>query len=321
MIRLLFVLLVACLPPAVATAADRLFVRPLKWVIPFPAGGAGDMMARTLAPDLSAAIDVPVLIENQGGAQGAIASATVARAKPDGHTILLGFLGSMAQNPWAYNNIGYDPLTDLEHVTLLSAQPLLIASGPKLGVTTLQEMVALARSRSKAAPISYASTSLNSRLTGVLVSQAIGATMMDVAYKGGGPALNDVLGGHVEMMYVAPATVLGPVRDGKLRGLAVTGPTRLPALPDVPTVAEAGFPALESVSWYSIAAPKGTPAKFQERLAAEFAKILTRPEIKEKLRAAGFEALTSSPTETVRYVRAEHARWGKIVQSSGISKE
>lgn len=290
--------------------------KPIRFIAPFPPGGGADFLARLLAQEMAGSMGQQVIIDNRGGAQGNIGAALVAKAPPDGYTIGLTILGILAMNPWIYQDVGFDPVKDFSHITLATAQPLLVVLNPRVPVKTLKELAALAKA--KPDQLTFATSSSTTHLAGELFKQLTGTRMVQVPYKGGGPAIIDLLGGHVDLAFASVPSVQQMVSAGRLKAIATTGATRLAALPDVPTSKEAGFPRFEVNSWYSIAAPANTPKEIVARLNSEIARALRVPAVRDKLLSEGLEPKTSTPEEMAEYVKAEYERWGKVVKAAGI---
>lgn len=293
--------------------------RPVRLVVPFPPGGGTDLLARTLTQELTNGLGQQVIADNRSGAQGSLGAAIVAKAQPDGYTILLAQSGIFSINPWIYKDAGFDPVRDFSHVSLTTIQPQLVVVNPRVPARTLQELAALARQKPDL--LSFASGTASGQLAGELFKKLSGTRILYVPYKGGGPAMLDVVAGNVDMMIASPPTSIPMVRAGKLRAIAVAGPTRLPAVPEVPTAVEAGFPEFDARGWYAISAPANTPREIIVRLNTELARILGIASIKERLLVAGIEARTNTPEEMTRYVKDEYERWGKVVRDAGIKAE
>ena len=315
------VLAVACTTGALQghALAQAYPVKPVRMIVPFPPGGGSDFLARILAQDLAAALGQQIVIDNRAGAQGSVGAAAVAKAPPDGYTILLSFVGFIAMNPWIYKDTGYDPLRDFSHITLATSQPPLVVVNPRVPAANLKELVALAKV--KPDRLSFASSSSSGQLTGELFKLLTGTRMVHVPYKGGGPAMIDVVGGHVDLMYASPPSSMPMVKAGKLRAIAVAGPKRLAAIPDVPTAHESGFPDFDVNGWYGVAAPANTPREIISRLNTEISRVLNAATVRDKLLTEGLEARPNSPEEMTSYVRAEYERWGKVVKAARLNPE
>ncbi|MCZ2496507.1 tripartite tricarboxylate transporter substrate binding protein [Xylophilus sp. Kf1] len=316
-------LLAACLAaaafPALAqtTAPAAWPERPVRWVVPFPPGGAMDVIARTLGDRAGRALGQPFVIENRPGAGGNIGAEAVAKAPADGYTIMITSIG-MATNKALYSRLGYDPVRDFAPVSLLAVVPNVLvvrADSPARSVKDVLDMV-----RKAPGKLTYASagngTSIH--LAGEVFASSAGVDILHVPYKGSGPAITDLLGGQVDMMFDS-ITSAGPhIRAGKLRALAVTSARRSAALPDVPTVAEAGVPGYEVSPWFAVFAPAGTPAPIVARLQAALVDAMRQPETQAKLAGVGAEPIGSTPAQLARHLDLELARWGKLIADRNI---
>jgi tripartite-type tricarboxylate transporter receptor subunit TctC len=304
--------------PAPATAQGYPS-RPVKIVVPFGAGGGTDALARFLAHGLERRLGQPFIVENRGGSGTTLGATMVARAEPDGQTIMLGTASTFAVAPGLYKRLAYDPVRDFSPIMLLATVPFVLTVHPSLGAGSVQELVALARSRPGA--LSYASAGLGSvhHVFCELLMTMTGIDMKHVPYRGGGPAINDVVAGHVPVYFadVGPAAPL--VRAGKLRALGVTTLARSVNLPDVPTLDEAGVAGYEANTWQMMVAPARTPAPIVERLNGALLDFMRTDEAQQHFVALGMQPKTSTPGQTHDYIRAEAARWTRIIAGIGIS--
>ena len=293
--------------------------KPIRMMVPATPGGVTDIVARAIAPQLTEALGQSIVVDNRAGAGGIIGTDTVAKAAPDGHTLLAVF-DSFISNPFVFNEVPYDTIIDFAPIALLIRGPQLFVVHPKLGVKTFAEFVALANSRS--APINFATAgpATSSRLSVELfkTTTKIGATL--VSYKGGGPALNDLMGGHVEAMIASAGLVLPHVRSGRLTALAVTSMKRSALVPDVPTVSEF-YPRFEAQSWVGVLAPAATPRAIIQRLNTELIKILAMPDMKERFVQQGYETVGSTPEQFRVWIRDESAKWGKVIREHAITAQ
>ncbi len=304
----------------VAQAADYP-THPITLVVPYAAGGGNDVIARIVAEKMSASLGQTVVIENRGGAGGTIATRQVAKAEPDGYTILIA-TSSLAINPSLYPNAGYDPLKDFAAVGLIASSSNVVLVHPQVAAHSIKELIALAKRDD--GKLTFASTGNGSsvHLAAELFAGMAGVKITHVPYKGSGPALNDLLGGHVTMMFSTMASAAGLVREGsKVRALAVTGATRSELFPDLPTVAEAGLPGYEAVLHYGIVAPAGTPRPVVEKLNAALNAALGSGEVKRRLAVEGAEALPVSPDEYTSDIAKEEAKWSEIIRKSGMKAD
>lgn len=294
--------------------------RPVRIVVGFPPGGIVDFAARAVAPGLSEALRQPVVIENRSGAAGMIATELVAKSPPDGYT-LVAQSNSFASAPHMQAALVIDPLKDVLPVTQLIDAPNMLVVTPALPVKTVKELAALAQRRR--GELAFASSGVGSgtHLSGELFKALAKVDLVHVAYKGGGPAVTDLLGGHVPMMFSTLPSVMPQVRAGRLRALAVTGAKRFPSAPDVPTMIEAGIPGFTFSGWSGLFAPAGTPREVLVRMAEETGKVLRAPGLREKLLLQGAEPVGSTPDEFTAFFRADHARWGALVKQNGLKAE
>ena len=315
-LHLLVGLLAACSGAMAQTAYPS---KPVTLVVPFPPGGALDIVARALADEMRKHLGQPVIVENRAGAGGTLGSGVVARAAPDGYTVLLGSVATHAIAPGLYRKLAYDALKDFVPITQVTRSPLLVASSAKLNVATLPELIAAARAQP--GKLNYASTGNGTavHLAGEMLKSTANLDVVHVPYKGGSEAITALMTGESAYMVVNVELVLPQVRGGKARALAVTGPRRLPILPDVPTLREAGFAGAEVTTWFGLFAPAGTPKAVVDRLQRDAATSLQT--LTENFAAQGDEAVGSTPDQFAEFVRAEHARWGKVINDFGVKIE
>ena len=295
--------------------------KPIRFIVPFAPGGSTDTLARVLALKLSDALGQHVVVDNRSGANGNIGMEIVAKAPADGHTILLGYIANVAIAPSLYEKLPFDPVKDYEPVTLIATSPNVLVAHPSVAAKNLKELIALAKAQP--GKLNYASASIASvgHLTGELLNELAGIKMTHVAYKGSGQAVTDLLGGHIQLMFSGFSSTLPHIKSGKLRALAQTGEKRSAALPDVPTIAESGFPNFEATAWYGVHAPAKTPKAIVNRLNAEIVKALKLPDVKERLSGLGFEIAASTPEAYGKYIRSEITKWAKVVKASGAKPE
>ena len=313
-------LLAAPLAPT-AAHAQAWPAKPVRVVVAFAPGGGADIVGRAISQHLTERLGQPFVVENRGGAGGMIGTDLVAKAPADGYTLLFGQQGPNAINPSLYAKVPYDALRDFAPVTQATSYPYVIATHPAMPFATFRDM--LAAGKAKPASLSYGTAGLGSsaQLAGELLQRQAGVKLNHIPYKGAGPALVDAVAGQVSMVFGDAASTATQVRAGKLRALAVTGTSRLPLLPDAPTVAEAGLPGYEATAWHGWLAPAGTPAAIVSRLQSEVAAILRLPDIRERLARDGIEAVGSTPEQFAAYIRAEVDKWGKVVRDAGIRLE
>jgi tripartite-type tricarboxylate transporter receptor subunit TctC len=307
----------ALLLATLAAQAQTWPSRPIRLVVSYPPGGTVDAVARIIATPLSQRLGQPVVVENRGGAGGAIGGDAVAKSAPDGTTVLID-ASNHAQNPALRSKMPFDTLRDLAPVSLLVRVPNVLVVNPATTIRTVADLVAQA----KAAPgaVNFASSGNGSaqHLAAEQFSAQAGVRMTHIAYKGGGPALTDVMAGQVPVFFGSLASSLAYIQGGKLRAVAVTGSARAAVLPQVPTVAEAGLPGYEVYEWNAAFVPAGTPAAITERLAREMAAVLQMPEVRQRLEATGADVVGSTPAELDAFRRAELARWTKLARDNKI---
>jgi tripartite-type tricarboxylate transporter receptor subunit TctC len=293
--------------------------RQVRLVIPFAPGGGADIAGRVIGQELSDVLKQPVIIENRAGAGGTIAPNNVAKSPPDGYSLVLGHLGGIAIAPHLYKDLPFDPINDLSPVTLVVNGLSVLVVNADLPVKTVGELVAHAKANPNQLSFSSAGSGTDTHLAGELFKSMTGTSMVHVPYKGGAPALVDLLAGRVQLAFASVATTISSIQSGKLRAIAMTGKTRFEGLPGVPTISESGVPGYEINNWYGIFVPANTPQDIIQRLNAETIKIVQKPEVRAKLLAAGLEPVWNTPKEFSDYVRAETARWRKIVADSGAT--
>lgn len=317
---LLAMALIAPLAAASDIAAQSYPTKPVRMVVGFPPGGATDLVARAIQPRMSAALGRQVVIDNRAGANGIISGELVAHAEPDGYTILFGHIGILVISP-AIQKVPYDAFKDFAPIGQAVSLQNLIITHPTLPAKTLKDLIALAKA--KPGQINYASSGIGSpgHLAAVLLESMANIKMPHIPYKGGGPALTDLLAGQVPVFFSVISTGVPHVQAGKARGLAVTGTHRAKAIPDIPTVAEAGVPGYAATNWYGLLAPAKTPKAVIDRLNKEMVAALTAPEVAEALKSRGIDAAPSSPAQFAAFIRAENFKWSPIIKQSGIKGE
>jgi tripartite-type tricarboxylate transporter receptor subunit TctC len=307
---------VAVLMSAPAEAQTNYPTRPVTLVVPFPAGGSTDLVSRLVAQKMVAPLGQQVLIDNRGGAGGNIGSAAVARAAPDGYTILMGTVATHALNPLLYKKMPYDAVKDFAPISLLAIIPNVLVVNLDFPPKDVKELITLA----KASPGKYSCASSGNgtplHLSGELFKTMAGVDIVHVPYKGAGPALVDVMGGHVPMMFDNLPPSLEQIRAGKVRGLAVTTKERAPSVPDMPTIAET-LPGYETYTWNAFFAPAGTPNEIIMRLNAAALAALADPDVAAKLKDLSVTVVGSTPEQLAIHVKAEHAKWAPVVKASG----
>ncbi|HMH19017.1 MAG TPA: tripartite tricarboxylate transporter substrate binding protein [Burkholderiales bacterium] len=307
-------------PQAVA-AADAYPSKPIRFVVAFPPGGGTDIIARSIAQKLAERLAQQVVVDNRPGASGNIGTDIVAKSAPDGYTMLMGSAGPLAINASLFASMPFDPVRDLAPVTLAASTPNVLVVHPSLRATTVKELIALAKA--KPGEINFASSGHGTpaHLAGELFDSMAGVKMIHVPYKGAAPALADLLGGQVQIMFSTMPPALPHVKDGKLRALAVTSLKRSPAMPELPTVDEAALPGFEANTWHGVLVPAGTPVPIIARLNREIVAILHLPDVVERLSGQGAEAQGSTPEEFAAYIKSETLKWAKVVRESGAKAE
>ncbi len=296
-------------------------VKPLRWVVPFPAGGSADLMARMIAPDLGKSLGQQVVIENRPGASAIVGAEYVAKAVPDGHTISQCNVGQMAINPSLYPKLPYNPLRDFAPVTVIAAVDNVMVVTPSLPARSVRELIELARRRPGELNFTSSGAGSLTHLTGELMKLHANITMTHVSYKGSAPAAVDTMAGFVQIMFDNLPGTLENIRSGRLRALAVLSRERSPVLPQVPTLHESGFPGYDMVSWQCVAVPAGTPRPVIDRLNSEIAAVLKSPPIRDRMATLGARVVANTPDEFAQYLRDESAKWSKAVRDAGIKLE
>ena len=294
--------------------------RPIRLVVPFPPGGGADLTSRLISQHLSEALGKPVVVDNRPGGAGNIGTEAVARAAPDGYTLLLASI-SNAVNVSLFQNLPFNILKDFEPVSLFVTVPLIVVVHPSVPVHTIPELIALAKSKPGQLNYSSGGVGTANHVAGELFKYLTQVDITHVPYKGGGPALNDLLGGHVQLQFGTITSMREVVKSGRLRPLATTGAKRSLAAPELPTVAESGVTGFEVVAWYGVLAPAGTPRPIVDRLSTELARILLAPAVQELLKTQGTEAVGSTSVEAARFISAEVDKWSKVVKTSGLHAE
>lgn len=312
--------LLACAATAAMSPAFAAFPeKPVTLIVPFPAGGATDALARLTAERLSRQLGQPVVVDNRGGAGGGIAAEAALAAPRDGYTLFFTTTGTMAINPHIYRRLKYDPLKDFDPIGNVAAASNVLVVHPSVKANAVAELIALA----KASPgkLTYASSGIgsSSHLSGALFASMTGADMLHVPYKGSAPALADFLSGRVDMMFDTASTHAPHVKAGKLRALAVTSVRGSPAFPGVPSLAAAGVPGYDVTIWFGVAAPAGVPKAPLDRLSTALAAAMQAPDIREALAAVGSEPLYKNPADYRSFIAAEHQAWGATVKAAGAA--
>jgi tripartite-type tricarboxylate transporter receptor subunit TctC len=319
MTRLLAAFLFALAVPAFAQ--ERFPDKPVRFIVPFPPGGGTDSLARILGAKLSEAWNQQVIIENRGGAQGNIGTAAGAKAAPDGYTITLAHQGALVINPHLYSaNVGYDSLKDFAPVARATEMAFILVVHPSVPAKSMKELAELARSQP--GKLAFASTSSGPQMAGELFRLTTKTQMLHVPYKGGGPATADLLAGHVGIMFANPTAAVPHIKAGKLRALGVMDSKRNPAIPDVPSALEAGYPELSNViEWYGVIVPAATPRERVALLSSAVLQALQSPEGSARIQALGQTLAPQGADDFGRFMRAEYERWGQVVKASGAKAD
>jgi tripartite-type tricarboxylate transporter receptor subunit TctC len=300
-------------PCAAQTYPDR----PVRFVVPWAAGGGTDIFARVIAEKLHQSMGQPFVVENRAGASGNIGAAFVARATPDGYTIMLATI-TLATNPALYKNMEFDATKDFVPITLIAGVPHMLVVNPSVPAKNVKELIALAKQ--KPGKLNYSSAGIGSpfHIAAELFKETADVNIVHVPYKGGAPAILDAVGGQVDMSFANLVAVLPMVKSGQLRALAVTSAKRSSAAPDVPTMAEAGLPGYDFSSWFGVLAPAGTPHDIVVKLNKEIIKALKDPDVEKQLTEQGADLIASTPEEFDSYLKSETTKWGKVIRAAGI---
>jgi tripartite-type tricarboxylate transporter receptor subunit TctC len=323
MLRVLWSVVVAglALLNALPTAAQDYPNRPITLVVPFPPGGSTSIVARIISDKLSEALGQQIVVDNRGGAGGTIGTRAVARTAPDGYTILLGYTGTLAIGPTLYPSAGYDPRKDFAPIGLIGHAPNSLVVHPSFAVHSVKELVAYAKANPGKVNYGSAGVGTVSHVSGVYFASAAGVSVTHIPYKGTGPALADLIGGHIPMAFAPIPATHANIAEGKLRGLAVTSAKRSSLLPDVPTIAEAGVAGFEASLYYGLVAPAGTPRPIVDRLNKALRDALASEEVRKRLATDGAEPVPSTPEEYAAHIDQDETKWSKVVRESGAKAE
>lgn len=314
---------IALVMAGVATplGASEYPARPIRLVVPYPPGGTSDVLARIVGQQLSGTWRQQVIVDNRGGANGNIGSDIVAKASPDGHTLLLGTSGSNAVNPTLYSKMPYDARRDLALIAMVASTANILVAGPSFQGRSMKELIAIAKARP--GKVTYGSSGVGSvlHLSGELLKTLAGINIVHVPYKGTGPSLADLMGGQIDTVFANLPSIVSLVKDGKLRGLAVTTAQRASALPEVPTMIEGGVPNYDVASWFGIFAPARTPRAIVVKINSEVIRILKTPPTQKRLVELGADPMFKTPEEANRYFHQEIDKWAKVVKASGAKSD
>lgn len=304
-----------------AQAARDYPSKAIRVVVPFAPGGGTDTLTRLVAQKLSESWSQPVVTDNRPGAGGTLASAIVAKAAPDGYTLLMGMIATHSMSPHLYKNLPYDPIKDFAPVTLAVVSPNILVVHPSVPANSVGELIAYAKAQPGKMNYGSAGTGSPAHLAGELFRSLAKVDIVHVPYKGGAPAVSALLAGEVSLMFAGPIESLPQIRAGKLRSLGVTTPRRFESAPELPTMAEAGLAGLELMQWNGLFAPAGTPPEIIEKLNGEVTRILKLTDVKDRLLKAGFEPSPTSSKEFAAFVKSEYDRWGAVIRNAGIRLE
>ncbi len=290
-------------------------------VVPFPPGGSTDAIARAIGPSITARLGQPWIIDNRPGATGAIGASIVKRSAPDGYTVMAASIGVYAMNQWLIKNVSYDPAKDFDLLTVAVRAPNVLVANPKVPVNTVPELISHLKKYPGKLTFASSGNGSSDHLTAELFWQKSGTSGLHVPYKGGAPAMTDLLGGQTEVSFVNINTALPYIRTGKLKVLAITGEQRAAVLPKVPTLTETGVPGVDIYSWQAFAAPKGLPKDVKAKLHGAIVAALNEPAVKTKLIAQGFEVVANTPEQFTQFQLAEQARWKNVIEVGKITAD
>ena len=307
--------------PAAGPAAAGYPNKPVTFIVPFPAGGGTDIAARLVATRLTAKWGQSVVVENRAGAAGIVGADAVAKARPDGYTLLIGNVGTQSINPSLYAKLPYNPDTAFAPISLICELPFVLMATPSFPPKTPKELVTLAKAEPDKVSFASSGSGGSPHLTAEIFQQATGAKLMHVPYKGGGPAMTDLMAGHVNLLFASILEGSGHIKAGKLKALAVSSAKRSPALPDVPTLAESGIQGAESGSWVALLAPAGTPQALVDKIAADVKDVIANPEVRSQLISQGGTPQSTTPAQLQALIDADRARYGKVIRDKGVKVE
>ena len=306
---------------AVAQSAPAWPVKPVRIISPFAPGGGADITARAIGQKLSPALGQPVVIDNRGGAGGMVGVDLAAKSPPDGYTLVLGTIGPIAINPSLFAKMPYDPVKDLAPISHTANALNVLVVHPSLPVKNVKDMVALAKKRSSDLNFGSSGPGAADHLAGEMFNTMTGAKMVHVPYKGGAPAMIDLVAGNVQLVFSTVSTALGSIQGNRVRAIAMAGNERFALLPEIPTVAEGGLKGFEANNWYGLFAPAGTPKDILVRLHGETVKIMAMPDVKKRLLESGINATSSTPEQFAAYIDSETKKWAKVIKAANITAE
>ena len=295
--------------------------KPIRMIVGFAAGGGTDTTARAIAQKMSAAMGEQVVVDNRPGAAGNVATELVVRGPADGYTILMGTIAALAINPTLYGNLAFDPIKDLAPVSQAVNSSNILVVHPSVQAKSVQELIALAKAKPRT--LNYGSSGIGGtgHLAGVLFDELAGTKMTHVPYKGGGPAMIELVGGQVQLVFATPPTAVPQIKSGKIRGLAVTTLKRSSVMPDLPTISESGLKGYDANNWYGVVVPVKTPKPIVTRLNTEIVKALNAPDLKELFFTQGLDPAPSTPEQFGAYIKSELGRWAKVIKASGAKAD
>lgn len=309
---------ISCLALVPDVVAQGYPAKAIRFIVPFPPGGGNDILARELGQNVSEPLGVPVVIDNKPGASTIIGTELAAKAPPDGYTIFMGNNSTFTINPNLYQKLPYDPVKDFSPVSLLATAPFLILAHPSVPVRSVKDLIALAKARPRQLNFGSAGIGIVTHLAGEMLNSMARIEMVHVPYKGAGPVLTDLIGGHIELAFINVLSSIPHVRSGRLRGLAVTSAKRNDVLPDLPTVAESGLPGYESSVWYAVLVPARTPQDVIVRLNTEFVKAIRNPKVRDRLTADGASLIGSQPEALAKVIQSDLARWSRVIKDAKL---
>ena len=318
--RFLFLLFLAVAFPQYAQS-QAYPAKPIRIIVPFPPGGGTDVGTRVIGQKLQESLGQPVVVENKGGAAGILGTEYTARAAPDGYTLMMGNIGTHAINVSLYKKLSYDPVKDFAPISQVAGLPMLLLVHPSVKANTVAELIALAKANPGMLNYSSSGAGGMPHISGALFASMTGIQMVHVPYKGGGPAVADLIAGHVSLSFATALESLPQVKGGKLRALAVSSAKRSVAAPELPTIAEAGVPGYESGSWLALYAPAGTPKEIVARLSAEAVRIVNLPDVRERLLLQGAEPIGSTPEQLAATQLADMAKYARVLREAGVRPE
>ena len=298
-------------------AAQNWPAKPIKIIVPYPPGGTSDILARALGPGITAALGQTVIVENKPGATGNVGADAVAKSPPDGYTLLLADIGSLAISPSVFTTLPFDPVKDFAPVAMVAYSPHILAAHPSVPAKDVRELIAYAKANPDKLNFAVSGVGGANHLAGIDFAMRAGVKWVYIPYKGGAQAITDVVGGQAQVLFNGMLATYPFVRNGQLKAIAISSAQRFNAAPDIPTVSEAGLPGFETGSWQGIVAPAGTPPEIVSKLHATVTAILATPEMKDRLDKAGAEVRPQSPAQFGAFIRSEKERWAKVVKESG----